>query len=527
MKTAKFSLVLFLILLHFAVCQKLGAEVSFVFVSPCSEDAAVVPVDLPHVKIVSTTSNGRAFLFRETEPSDSSVVQSVNSELNKSLAVKKALELWDAARKAAPAPGQQWIQSDGPVPVWVLDGSSPGQGPGIFSLLPIRIQRKNGYFNSSQLIILDRLKTARDRYISIDEMISSGLLIQMVCHEIFHGIMADLYRERFLYFNIQTMFMGGPHDLPTETDSYLAFKEGFAEAAELWFSRNFPAEFAPRKLPENICNEAKAMILRLSQKRLKMLEFNRCIFEANGQIKDGVLKNGAKNISTEGVIGSLIFTIINNANLSDSMIKTFTVLANAAPTSFFEFAAEFMRSFPDRTNTIRRILLEYTNYTIFSNDAAALYEKYYLAKKSFVMGKLSRQEFLNAKNNWNNWKKEQLEKVNKGADVNNALPQPFVVITREGYSVDLNDEDQARLAWHLEAFIPKNTPNVTKAAEFYAAKILQKRNEIRVFQSVNQLKGVVPEWLFNKISAGFKRNLSRIEKSLDSEISKRRTLTSF
>ncbi|MBF0547419.1 MAG: hypothetical protein HQM08_23460 [Candidatus Riflebacteria bacterium] len=493
-----------------------------VFVTPFPADPNVQPTSLSQVKILGDSA--RVLTFRAIPPGENPQVDQIKKALEGSPAIKKALELWDLARKAAPAPCQDWIISDGPIPVWLIQGASQNVGPAISTLIPVNIQNQGKSINSSQIILLDGLKTPQNKIISVQEMLKTGLLIQMFCHEIFHGIMADLYRERFLAFNIMAQFLGGPHDLPLESDPYIAFKEGFAEASELWFSRLFKDEFALKQGIQGVSNDSLALALRLSKKRLQMLEYNRCIFSSNGTIKDGSLKSGNTDLSTEGVIGSLMYTLIANAKLRNPMGSIFSVFANNAPTNFFEFAKELMANVPENAPTIRRILLEYTCYTIYSPEAAGLYEKYYLAKKAFLMGKLDRDGYYKARTAWNQWKNEQVQKTNQGIPVNDAVPQPMIVITKEGYSVDLNDEDTGRLAWHLEAFMPDSSTDKSKMAELYAGQIVQKRKEIRVFESIKQLEGVIPDWLFQEIATGYKRNLERLEKNLDSMISARRKL---
>ena len=101
----------------------------------------------------------------------------------------------------------------------------------------------------------------------------------------------------------------------------------------------------------------------------------------------------------------------------------------------------------------------------------------------------------------------------------------MLVEGRSGYTLDLNDTDPRRLAWQLEGFLPGTDSGAKrKTAEGFAARILERRQEKGRFRSLEDISGILPGWLEQKIKSGFRRNLRRMEFRLDQEVSNRRSL---
>ncbi|MBP7635442.1 hypothetical protein KBA41_14840, partial [Candidatus Ozemobacteraceae bacterium] len=175
-----------------------------------------------------------------------------------------------------------------------------------------------------------------------------------------------------------------------------------------------------------------------------------------------------------------------------------------------------------------RILLEYTCYTIASPDAMSRYQAYYLARKAFLVGKLPRGEYLQVRNAWQEWKDLQRQRIEAGAPIVDAVPQPLIVASKQGYTLDLNDPDRERLAWHLESFLPSgDTEAVRRLAAQYAAQIVERRSRFGMFFSVRQLDGAVPASLVTEFEAGCRAYLEKGELQLDKEISRRRVLEGY
>lgn len=502
-----------------------SAGVRFVFVTPDSGSGVAIDglANLPPVKV----RGGRALPFRVLRKGEDPRAAAVEAALTTSPAVRQVLAWWDAARRVAPAPCQKWIGAAGPVPIWVAGPGIGKKGPGLFSLVPCKIRQERGEVESSQILVIEDLKLPDGTLVSVEEMIAAGLLIPVVCHESGHGIMADLYRERFLAFSLLGSGFGGGHDSPVETDPHLAFREGFAEAIELVLARRFPREFyapVPATVRPAVAGFARAM----GKNRVRLAGLNRFIFAANGRVKDGQLKPGLTDAATEGVIAALLETLINHANWRDGLAPVFRVLSRRAPPTFFALVDGLLAEFPGDAATIRRILLEYTCYTIQSPEAARRYEQYYLARKAFVQGKLGREDFSQARAAWQTWKDEQRRRIESGAPLCAAAPEPLVVSARNGFALDLNDADPDRLTWHLEAFLPPAAPEqIKKQAAALAGPILARRRELGAFSSLESLRGAMPVWLFSRLEAGRRRQESRLQAQIDDLVSLRRSLEKF
>lgn len=497
----------------------------WIFVTPIPRESDRPASGMSEVRIVDVPS-GRAFAFREVAPGDDARIDALRSLLAASEAWKKAIDLLSQARKIAPAPGQAWIAGKGPLPIWILPPDGSGRGPGVTSLIPLRVATARSRFDAAQLLQVEGLKTPDGTVLSVEELASAGALLPMLCHELFHAIQAELYRERHLYFTLLGE-PAGPHDSPAETDPMLAFREGFAEAGELWLGEQYPKEFAVRR-GKGIRPEAVRFAEATFKNRQVLARRNRFIYTADGRVKDGRLDSGKMDLSTEGVVACLLQTLIGHAGLPDSPRPVFTTMARHAPLTFFDLASSLMRDNPARAATIRRILLEYTCYTIASPDAMNRYQAYYLARKAFLVGKLPRGEYLRVRNAWQEWKDRLRTRIEAGAPLVEAVPQPLVVSSKQGYTLDLNDPDRERLAWHLESFLPPgDTEAVRRLAAQYASQIVEQRSRFGMFVSVHQLDGAVPDSLLTQFKTGYRACLEKAELQLDREISRRRVLDGY
>ncbi|MFZ2957273.1 MAG: hypothetical protein WA705_10320 [Candidatus Ozemobacteraceae bacterium] len=536
------------LLVSFPVCGKTG----LVFVEPFPGPEITVPTSLKEVRAINVRG-GKALYFKIVDLNKTPELQNIARSLESSRAVQKSLELLEQARKLGPAPCQEWLTCETSLPVWVK--SSGGKGAGICVPIPVRIQDGNEGWDAAAVLMVEPLDfpgksgggvspltggipmenpdgvgkcLEGTRFSGVNELAAAGILVPMVCHEIFHMIQAELYRERYLLLDILSQMPGIPHDSPVETDPQIAFKEGFAEFGELWLAGLYPSEFNYSSSNAGIRPQMVELGRQLQKHRIALSERNRYIFQSNGQIKDGKLKQGNTDLSTEGVISSLLYTLSGHSGLEDPLTPIFRAMSHTAPASFFEFVSTLITENKDQSETIRRILLEYTCYTIQSREALAYYEKYYLTKKAFLLGQTKREGFEKARLAWEDWKEAQRQRIASGTPLCIAVPHPLMVTTRQGYSLDLNDEMEDRLTWHLEAFFPpSSSKDAPRLAQLYSRRILEKRKELGAFESVDQLVGILPQELLGKFKAGFRRFLQLAEKRLDSEVTRRRTLNGF
>ncbi len=526
MRTKRFMLVV--LLLVSSVCGVCVAdEPGLVFVEPVARQAGQVVRELTDVRI-DRVVGGRALAFVQVDAAKNPRQKKVETTLQTSAAIREALRLRALAQGLAPAPAQKWLAARGPLPVWVKAAGAGKRGPGLVTIVPIRINTNPDAQLAHQVLILEDLALPGGKAVTVEDLIEVGLLVPMVCHEIFHGMMAEVYRERFLLMQILSPMPGGAHDSPIETDPYIAWKEGFAEAGELWLAKQFPSEFRPRLSTVGYAPHVLALAQRMHQRRVTLAERNFYIFAANGRQKDGVLKNGKTDLATEGVIASLLRRIWESAGFDDPPAATLITLSRHAPTTFFDFCSLLQKDHPAQRDVIKRILLEFTRYTLVSPEALKLYESYYLAKKAYVTKKISADDYRKARQTWEEWKATQRQRIEKGAPLAEAVPQPLIVASRDGYTLDLNDEQVDRLAWHLEAFIPGGDAALkTRQAVRYAESIVDQRRSLGTFTSGTQLADCVPAWLVAKLVAGYRRSLAQVEKTLDAELTARRLLSDF
>lgn len=520
---------LFSLTLMLCLCSSVQAANGLLWVEPLARTPGAATQELVDIRI-QRVSGGRALSFVPADPKQNPRLQLVADALNDSPAVREALRLRELAQGLAPAPSQKWLGAKGPLPIWVKGAAGAKRGPGLMTVVPLRVfgEQIDAVIDAHQVLILEDLALPGGKLASLEDLAQVGLLVPMVCHEIFHGIMADLYRERFLLLQLLSPMPGGQHDSPVETDPYSAWKEGFAEAGELWLAKQFPGEFQPRLSPAGFAPQVWALAQRMHQRRVKLAERNFFIFAANGQKKDGVLKGGRADLATEGVIASLLWRIWESAGFDDPLRATFTSLSRNAPATFFDFCSQLQKDHPAQRDVLRRILLEFTRYTINSPEALKLYESYYLAKKSYVTKKISPDEYRKARQTWEDWKTAQRERIDRGAPLAEAVPQPLMVATRDGYTLDLNDEQVDRLAWHLEAFFPAtDAAEKTRLAGQYAQRLVEQRRSLGTFTSGTQIADCVPAWLVAKLTAGYRRYQAQVEKMLDAELTNRRLLRDF
>jgi hypothetical protein len=129
-------------------------------------------------------------------------------------------------------------------------------------------------------------------------------------------------------------------------------------------------------------------------------------------------------MATEGVVASLIYTIYGHANLENPLVTLFGTMAAHRPLSFFGFVQKLIEDNPQSAQTLQRIVLEYTYYTVNSEKAQELYRNYYLAKKEYVQKKLDKEDYHRVREIWQQWKEEQFQRIGAGAPLGAALPQP-------------------------------------------------------------------------------------------------------
>ena len=527
MNMYKSKIVIFLSLMAFVAMVTELYAVEFIFVRPLAKEGVASVQSLRQAQVVNVRG-GRAFAMEEVAPGADSRTDLVRELVQSSRAIAAVASYWDEARKVAPEASQKWISRNCPIPIWVMPDEAPPRGPGLVALVPLKVTRLNGEAcECAQLLQINDLGIPGGSKVSITDMVKAKVMTPMVCHECFHGIHQDLYRQRFLLLDL----LGSPsgaHDSPDETDGFMALKEGFAEAGELILGEQFPDEIYGEADTE-LAHEVLAFADKTKKRRISLAKRNRYVFSEDGRIRNGELDEGQKDMATEGVVASLIYTIFGHANLAEPLDKIFRTMASHSPLSFFEFVEKLIKDNEVHSKTLQRIILEYTYYTVNSEKAQELYRNYYLAKKQYVQKKLDKEAYHRVREIWQQWKNEQFERIRAGAPFGAALPQPLLIETKEGYGADLNDKDVDSLAWCLESFMGEkaNPDEARRKAELYAARIAKRREELGFITSLEELTDILPNWLVETFQAGRNRALRKIESRLDETVTKRRTLAGY
>jgi hypothetical protein len=250
--------------------------VEFIFVRPLVKDV-VFPKSLRDAQVVNVRG-GRAFAMEEVAIGSDSRVDLVRDLVASSKAVAQVSKYWDDARRMAPEATQKWISRDCPVPVWVMPDSAPPRGPGLVALVPLKVRRLDGSaIECAQLMQINDLQIPGGFEVTVADLVKAKLMAPMFCHECFHGIHQDLYRERYLLLDLLGS-PGGAHDSPDETDTFMALKEGFAEAGELILGEQYPDEIygepAGSLAPEVLAFAKKTKKRRISLAKRQSL----CLF---------------------------------------------------------------------------------------------------------------------------------------------------------------------------------------------------------------------------------------------------------
>jgi len=555
-------------------CLAIGSAraVELVFAAPRAAEGAEAVSSLRQAA-VTNVRGGRAFLFDEVAAGADERVELVRRTVTDSRAVADVLGLWERARGVAPTAVQRWLDADGPVVVWVQPAGGAGSGPALTAQVPVRVVLSDGSTaDSAHLLMVADLRMPGGRTAGVADLAAAGLLVPMLCHECFHGLMADLYRERYLLFGL----LGAPkgaHDSPDETCPLAACKEGFAEAGELVLAGRHPDELYAEPAAGTVDEAVAAFARVVRQRRVELAGRNRYVFAEDGRIRDGRLDRGGRDVATEGVVASLLATVVERANLDDPWGALFQAMAAARPLTFFELVEALTAARPASAATLQRIVVEYTYDTVRSNEALERYQQYYLAKKAFVQGRLDRAAWTRARRMWQRWKDEQFEAVRSGAPLGAAVPQPLLVENAKGLGVDLNDGDVDSLAWCLEAFMPSGggagdaatagdaggagggasaadggasaadggasaadggasaadggVHDAARLATVYAGRIAERRATLGYFRSIDDVADAVPGWLFERFQAGRGRVERTIERRLAEAVTKRRTLAGY
>jgi hypothetical protein len=393
----------------------------------------------------------RVFVFNQVEKGTEH--DRIGSLIQSSSLIQYVLQLRDQARttvidvdgktRNADKPGQE---------LFVMLSDVFGQrGPSMAS--GFRMVEKDSGLRSDSIMFLSTLKL-RSGLITIDDFLIQKYFGALFAHELFHGITGDLYGDTMFEMKARSYSNNG-HAADRVTDEFLAFIEGTAEAMEIAVAEMFPAEVSSVLEPSDQSDAVKDFMAGFKRNRLKIAKYNKFVFSANGKELDGEHDNADVLLKTEGVIASLFYRLMFKSNVENPFSKIFFTMANHRPLTFYAFLESFVKDHPEDRESVLRQFLESTHYVTVSKDAAALYKKYYLAKKSWKQNSANSTEYASVASMWKSFREEYYEDVLANRkSVFAAIPFPYMVADEfMFYEVDLNSSPIGDVSSFFESYL--------------------------------------------------------------------------
>lgn len=296
------------------------------------------------------------------------------------------------------------ITERAPLPEYIR---KPGAGPcNITSGAGIVVDGKTVVSDGNVICISDLVGSGDKLMFSVADAVRNDTLDIVLCHEVAHAIMNDLYGKAYINFKRPS---NNGHAAPVITDLALAFIEGWAEA--------FEAVYGPANLNLRKDQAERLRIAEFLFERQDPVRRERYIWENIRGRPTGVLKNGLQMLCTEGVIAGILYDIMTSRAIAAPVEKILTVMVRMRPLDFRGLFNGLLKYYKDDRKVLLRILLENTNYVTMDGEAARLYQAYYQKKLAYQQKKCSRDEFTAAKQAFVSHKEALFAKAMAGADV--------------------------------------------------------------------------------------------------------------
>ncbi|PCJ17429.1 MAG: hypothetical protein COB02_13470 [Candidatus Cloacimonadota bacterium] len=370
---------------------------------------------------------------------DLDVSKSIKDELKSS----KLIEFVGELRKRARVLHHQYYgnyatadQADTPIFTYLGEKMGLG-GPAVAS--GFRILINDNQSRSDSLLILPPMKL-KEGILTIQDFIDQKYFSTMLVHELFHGIMGDIYGNKMAEMRARSYSRVG-HSAEKITDPFLAYMEGMAEAMELAAQEMFASEVSSRLIDlDGLSQFKKDFIKGFKKKRLVIALKNKFGFSQDGKKLDGVIDSAEDQLNTEGVIASLCYRVLFKSNVEDSFDKVLQTLVVKKPLNFMSFIKSFVELFPEDKSSVIRQFLESTHYATVSSDAARLYQSYYLDKKEYKKTKDNKKAVKLSTSAWKDFRLTMYNKVLDGTlAIDNNFKKPFMVTDEMlFYTLDLN-----------------------------------------------------------------------------------------
>ncbi len=333
-------------------------------------------------------------------------------------------------------------------PFLVYVGSDMGLGgPAVASNFRIMATSDEGrQIRSDSLMVLAPMKIGSSIMKPI-HFYNQNYLAPLVAHELFHGLMGDLYGTKMIEMKARSYSRNG-HAADRITDEFLAFIEGTAEAMELVALEDHASEVSNTLIDyPHLTDELRDFIRGFKRKRLVLAKHNKLGFTADSSILDGELDSAEDMLKTEGVIASLTFRLLFKSGLTNPFEKLFRTMLRHKPLHFVDFLKKFVSDYPDSKDTVIRQFLESTRYITVHKDAARLYKDYYLAKKAWKQKKGTFEKKQITLRRWKEFRLDLFRRVLSGEiDIDANLSIPYKVADENFfYSLDLNKANRMEL----------------------------------------------------------------------------------
>lgn len=438
----------------FCVTQLIGAD--FLFVEPQLIDLerAAFPRNIQKVE------HGGKKVLSFTK-SDVEISEAIQDQLDNSELINFVSDLRSRARELHHDHHGEFATVDNAdTPIFTYFGEKMGQGgPAVASGYRILVDGTEQ--RSDSLLLLAPLKL-REGILTLQDFIDQKYFSTMLVHELFHGIMGDVYGDKMAEMKARSYSRVG-HSAEKVTDPFLAYVEGMAEAMELAAQELFASEVSSKLLNGDQLDQFKQdFISGFKKKRLVIANRNKFGFKQDGKVLDGEIDSAEDQLNTEGVIASLCYRLLFKSNVEDSFDKVLQTLVVKKPLTFINFIKAFVELFPEDKPSVVRQFLESTHYATVSSEASLLYKTYYLDKKEYKQSKSNKQATEASKAIWKQFRESIYKQVLQGEIAIDANFQKPYMVTDENqfYELDLNSDSTDELYDFFDEYFSEFTQEV-------------------------------------------------------------------
>lgn len=218
-----------------------------------------------------------------------------------------------------------------------------------------------------------------EKLYTIDGGIQADSLGDVVGHETFHGIMADLMGDDAPGGPKSQSKMG--HDAPIISDYSMGFSEGWAEFFEAWSGEDNPS-FDNRGGRSTVTRFILGRQVPIRRNLYTQEDYEKfCSTKKTGQIK-----NGSQMMATEGLVSGILYALATHDEIPDPLELMLKAMYVGKPQTMPEMVAAMVKAAPDAAvgRAIVLTFLHMTKFATVSGEAKRLYEASYTAKLAWL-----------------------------------------------------------------------------------------------------------------------------------------------